>query len=207
MKISATVTRKLGPLPAWAWLLVLAGGFLAYRHVRANREQSLGGQFSLPAVRAATPSAPSGDESASGGGGPALPELPSDLLAQFLSHQTATIDNLTAALIGTPAAAAAPVEGGAPPGASSQEGPAAEPVQVAGTSPETPYTVGSYGGSFDIGDPGASVYGNVAPYAYNSVYTSPTQPAVQPALDLYTSDNAMVTTQQPKQVGAQAVAA
>lgn len=127
-KITSTATRKLGPLPTWAWALALIGSLLVYRHVRASREQTIGGQFSLPAVRAATPVNPAPAEGASGGGGPAMPELPSDLLAQFFAHQTATIDALTAALTSTPAGQAAPLDSGGAPSSTALDGPASGPA-------------------------------------------------------------------------------
>jgi hypothetical protein len=38
--LGATLTRKVGPLPAYAWVLVLVGGIFAARYLRAQRAAS-----------------------------------------------------------------------------------------------------------------------------------------------------------------------
>lgn len=128
--VKASVTRKVGPLPAWAWLALIAGSYLVYHHYRQVAASTPQAQFS-PAVGAASPAntaTAAGDEGAASGGGPGMPELPSDLLAQFFSRQAATIDALTSAVAGTSAVAAAPSEAGAPQGAAASAGPASDPT-------------------------------------------------------------------------------
>lgn len=118
------VTRKLGPLPVWAWALALVAAFLAYRAYRAGRD--VPGTPMLN-VRPPAPTIPPA-EGAGGGGGPGLPQMPMDLLA----GQQATIDALTSAIIGTDASAAGGP--GAPPGAEAQAPPA--PLAPEGTTVE-----------------------------------------------------------------------
>lgn len=123
-KVSAgnPLTRKLGPLPAWAWLLIVVGGFLAYRRLHGGQANDVSAPtFSGGAVGPAGTgsSVVSGDES--GGGG-----LSS--LEQALEAQQATIDQLTGRLTQTPAEVAAPTSQGAPQGAAAQSGPASSPA-------------------------------------------------------------------------------
>lgn len=224
--IRTSVSRKLGPLPAWAWLLLLIAAVLVYRHVRARDEQTIGGQFSLPDVRASTPiAAPA--EGAAGGSGPSVPELPSDLLAQFFAHQTATIDSLTSALTGTSAAQAGGP--GAPPGAEAQ-GVAADPF----TDPippeilaQEPYVAAGFTGTDPNFAAGALGLGVIEPqstfgpspyvdysgtYAVSAMLPPPQEqpaPAVQPAVaDLYSADNELLQAAASQVVqGGQSVAA
>lgn len=139
--IVSTATRRLGPLPMFAWVLLLAGSLLVYRHYHRTAADPPSGQFSLPPVGAA--SAPPA-EAAAGASGPGIPELPSSMLAQFLSQQMASIDALTSALTSTPGGS---FGDGSPQGAIAQDGPAAGPAP--GPSPGSVH--GDSGGSYIVG--------------------------------------------------------
>lgn len=121
--LEARFTRKVGPLPVWAWAAVILGLFLLYSHFHASTGTAAA-QPDTTAVPAAT-----GDGSAqvpSSGQGTAADNLSQGLIDQ-LGASTASVDALTSQLLqGT--TDTVPVEG-APPGASSQAGPASSPTQ------------------------------------------------------------------------------
>lgn len=117
------LTRKLGPLPAWAWLGVLVGAYLVYSHSASASSSGAGGSSTGGTGPLAQPAAPLGE---SGGGS-------LDLLS-LLQQQASQIDDLLGAVIGTSAAGAGGA--GAPPGAASSNGAASS----ASTAPAEPTT-------------------------------------------------------------------
>lgn len=114
------LTRKLGPLPAWAWAGVVVGAYLVYAHSRPADAQAAGLSLSR------SPDASRGADEAGQQGS----------LEDLLAGQQGSIDALLAALLGTSASQAAPTGGGGAPGASSQAGPASEASSAAAASPE-----------------------------------------------------------------------
>lgn len=122
--LEARLSRKVGPLPVWAWAASILGLFLLYSHFHTSTGTAAA-QPDTTAVPAAT-----GDGTAqlpSSGQGSAVDNLNQGLLDQ-LGANTASIDALTTQLLET-ANYSVPMNDGGPPGASSQAGPASSPTQ------------------------------------------------------------------------------
>lgn len=101
--------RKLGPLPAWAWALALVGAFVIYRRVRSVRSDAGAGNTFLPNVSAApaqTPQVPPAGAGDDAGG------IATQAFLDQLRGQGVVIDQLTGALISTPATVATPTSAG-----------------------------------------------------------------------------------------------
>jgi hypothetical protein len=127
--LAARFTRKLGPLPVWAWAAVILGLYLVYTHFHAST-----GAAASTADTTAVPAA-GGDGSAqvpSSGQGGTVDNLNQDLFDQ-LGANTAAIDQLTAQLLQN-SIATVDMGSGIAPGAVSQAGPASTqstPLQIA----------------------------------------------------------------------------
>lgn len=132
--LEARLTRKVGPLPVWAWAASIIAAYLLYTKLRPASSQT--GTFADTPANPADTTAGDGSPPASGQGG-AVDNLSQGLLDQ-LGANTASIDALTSQILqggfgyaggdafGDPAAAMPP---GAPPGSVSQAGPASSPSQ------------------------------------------------------------------------------
>lgn len=68
MDVKGSLTRKLGPLPAWAWGLLLGGAIIAARAILARRDGSDGAPVDDPGTSAAE-----GAAGGSGGGAAGVP--------------------------------------------------------------------------------------------------------------------------------------
>jgi hypothetical protein len=105
---SNPLTRKAGPLPVWAWALLLIAAYFLYTRLRGNTAAA------APAANP-VPLAPStgatGDQS---GGGSGIPQLPIPTSTTQLDPSGGSVPTTPAT---TPADAAAPVAAGAPPDA------------------------------------------------------------------------------------------
>ena len=148
--VKGTLTRKLGPLPAWVWGLVVVGVVILYRRHQAA-SSAAAAATPLPAVGADTTSTAAGDTSGgvgasvggTGGSGSPASNLSSDLIGQLYAQGGATIDSLTNALISQEYANTTPSDSSVPPmvpaGSSTPApgGPASQPA-----SPATPTAQG-----------------------------------------------------------------
>jgi hypothetical protein len=105
-------TAKVGPLPVWAWaLVILVGGYLAYRFTAGRSSSSSSSTTSAePATQATDPGsldltpvgADTGSPPASSGQGGAADNLNSDLYG-YLSGLQGSVDALTASVQMSPA--------------------------------------------------------------------------------------------------------
>jgi hypothetical protein len=150
--IGARLTAKVGPLPVWAWALVLlVGGYLAYRLVAGSSSNS----------PAAAPSGASSDTGSSadaadmsaGGSDGAPPASGSGAssdnadLAGYLSGLQGSVDSLTSAVQMSPAfwptsgdagsGAFIPNDGSSYAGGSTPSGTTPKATSVAASSPKT----------------------------------------------------------------------
>lgn len=107
MQITQRLTAKVGPLPVYAWALILAvGGYLAYRLVNRDASTTPSGTAATDAGSATdsdlTPvGGDTGSPPASGQGGAA--DNLNDTLFSQLSGFQGSIDSLTAAVQSSPA--------------------------------------------------------------------------------------------------------
>lgn len=180
------LTRKVGPLPAWAWAAVVVGAYLAYRHY--------GGSGGSPTVQGTpvVPNVGSAAQQPSGGQGTPADNSSSDLLSA-LGANTQAADALLAAVQGAAAggglgvaagtgtsggsssAAAAAASADAPPADTTT--PAPDAAASPDTTPATPTTQ-----SQTIPLPGIAyieTQTGIAPAP--AAVSSPTPTVVQPA--------------------------
>lgn len=137
------LTRKVGPLPVWAWAaVILTVGYLIYRRS--------GGGAAAQTTTAPLSTSTSGTDTGavSGGGGSGTPSsnLTPDLFGHIYDANVGTIDALTNAIVNQSALAASSLEAGGPPGAVSQSGAASAPTVNAPGGAATPPAV-KVGGS------------------------------------------------------------
>ncbi len=106
--IVGRVTAKVGPLPVWAWaLVILVGGYLGYK-LLAPKDTGAASPTETPAPSPAvdpdlTPvGIDTGSPPASGGGGGAADNLSADLYGQLTGLQ-GSVDNLSALVQMSPA--------------------------------------------------------------------------------------------------------
>lgn len=133
--MKARLTRKLGPLPVWAWAALVLGAYLAYTRFRPStaldaNTSSAGETPVSPDPAASTDSGSGAQLPASGMGNPA------DQLAPVLPDYSSQFDALNGQLQQLPTFAdLGPIYDklnslGAPPGQESQDGPASSPSSV-----------------------------------------------------------------------------
>ena len=92
-KSGSPLTRKVGPLPLWAWFAILAVGVFFFYSRKGS-----GSQVQASTVQAATPETSSGlvPSAGSSGGGSGSDQATSDLLSAYGSQQSSLLDALTA---------------------------------------------------------------------------------------------------------------
>lgn len=138
--IGGRLTRKVGPLPVWAWAAAILAAYLLYSRL------SSGGPPAASEPPAPAPSDGTGNDAGPGilpsvGGSSGSfgdPGQSNDLLAQLYGVNAASIDSLTSALLTKQSIEAANPNEGGPPGASSQAtamAPTPAPVAASKASP------------------------------------------------------------------------
>lgn len=77
-KVKAALTRKLGPLPAWLWLVIVGGGIYYWRHrnAAASAAVATGTAAGVPAGAGSGIGGSTGSGDSGGGGGGDLPQPP-----------------------------------------------------------------------------------------------------------------------------------
>lgn len=127
--LSSRLTRKVGPLPVWAWAAAILGAYLAYSHFRGGG--SAGNSASSDSTAApvgSTTGAGSGAQAPASGQGTPADNASGDLLAELYGTNAGTIDSLTNALLTKQSLDAAHPDNGAPAGSTGQVGPAGGPT-------------------------------------------------------------------------------
>lgn len=169
MAAGNALTRKLGPLPVWAWAVVVLGAWFLFFRTHAAAATT-----PVPVSRN-TSGADSGAQPPASGQGSPADNMNSDLLNALLTNQKTSYNSLLTALqtmsaggasgfgpgYGAAPAAAAPAvaaANGAPPSAASPLGVAAAPSI---SSPYTPVELTLPPGIFSL-DPGPNIYTPVA---------------------------------------------
>lgn len=177
------LTRKVGPLPVYAYLVVAVAAFLVLRGRSTAAKASTLNATPVPVSTSA-----SGDDSgaAGGGGSGGGPDtsMPLDLLSKLFSSQTGTIDTLTQALVqqqtAQPAATqTAPGQDATIPTAAQASG-----VTVVGATPEgyplyqspNPANPPTVDPGFDLVSSAATTSGGATPWL--DMATPATQPHV-----------------------------
>lgn len=130
--LAGRLTRKVGPLPVWAWAALILGLALLYLRLRP---------VDSAAADTPSPAAAEGTGGAAGSVSPAGPygdaQQSNDLLSQLYGTNAATIDTLTNTLL---TQASLKTDAGAPQGAVSTAGPASSPTV---SQPRPPATAAS----------------------------------------------------------------
>lgn len=104
-KAKQALTRKLGPLPVWAWAAAVLGVYLAYSRLpsRAAASQTT----AVPVTGSTSGAGSAAQEPSGGGGGSPATNMPLDLLTKLFGQQAGTIDSLLSQVLQTQASAAA----------------------------------------------------------------------------------------------------
>lgn len=131
--LAGRFTRKVGPLPVWAWAALILGAFLLYSRMSGS---SPAGADETPKPEPVDGTEGGGAGPVAGGSSPPTPGQSNDLLAELYGVNAGTIDSLTAALLtqrSLDATAPQPTPGtvggtNLPQGATDQEGPASSPI-------------------------------------------------------------------------------
>lgn len=67
--LGASLSRKLGPLPLYAWVVVVVAAYFLWRHFRGGSSGALGGSAANAQGLGASTYVPTGDQSGGGGTG------------------------------------------------------------------------------------------------------------------------------------------
>lgn len=131
--LAGRLTRKVGPLPVWAWAAAILGLALLYLRLRPSAPPAVG-EAPTPAPVDGSGGDAGGVTGSAGSFGDAGQS--NDLIAQLYGVNAASIDQLTGALLTKQSIDATPPNEGGPPGASAQAGQAAAPSKAspAGTT-------------------------------------------------------------------------
>jgi hypothetical protein len=117
--VSERLTRKVGPLPVWAWAAALLAAYFLYTRMTAGKSAA------APAPASTGPADTTGTDSSG------QVSAGFDQVQAGIDANTASLDSLTSALL---SAAPPSVDSGAAPGGSSQTGPASSPTPPAATA-------------------------------------------------------------------------
>lgn len=100
--IAARLSRKVGPLPVWAWAAVILGAYFLYTRLHGGSSSSSAASNSTPATPTDTTSgSDSGAQVPVGGGGSPVDNSSANLLSAIGANQAA-LDQLTSQILSQP---------------------------------------------------------------------------------------------------------
>lgn len=134
--LQGRLTRKVGPLPVWAWAAVILGAYLIYSRLQGAKAAVATGSTAVPVTDSTAGTVGSAAQAPASGAGTAADNLSGDLLAQLYGVNAGTIDSLTTQLLTSQSAVPASegtvptVGNGIAPGSISSAGAASAPAAV-----------------------------------------------------------------------------